>query len=62
MLLIHWGCLKGLCVFNPTDGISIIFLCILNISFALPTFREPIKGYLTNLFNFLQFSGGLNYI
>ena len=42
MLLIHQECFEGPCVFYPTEGISIIFECILEFSFALPTFREPI--------------------
>ena len=30
MLSIHWGFLEGVCVFYPTDGISIIFYAFLN--------------------------------
>ena len=43
MLSINWGCFRGPCVFYPTEGISVILGCILEISFTLTTFWEPIR-------------------
>ena len=50
ILSIHWECIEGLYVFYSIEGSSVIFLCILEFSFVLPTFRELIGDILNFYF------------
>ena len=54
MLSINWGCFGGPCVFYPTEGISVILGCILEISITLTTFWEPIRDNWNFFFFFLN--------